>query len=123
VLFGPLRDILVFGSLTGAAIVLNRDVETHKRLMLMGTLGGLGPAGFTRLAGGLGNLLTLELRPLGFAIVIVLMVSGPVYDWVMHKRFYAAYGWGIAVNLLSFAVFALLAQTDAWQSFAKTLIE
>ena len=112
-LFGPLRDILVFGSLTGAAIVLNRDVETHKRLMLMGTLGGLGPAGFVRLARG----------PLGFAIVIVLMISGPVYDWVMHKRFYAAYGWGIAVNLLTFAVFALLAQTAAWQSFAKTLID
>ena len=111
-LFAALRDIFVFGSLTGAAIALNRDVETHKRLMLMGTLGGLGPAGFVRLAG-----------PLGYALVIVLMVSGPVYDWVMHKRFYAAYGWGIAVSLLSVPVFALLAQTDAWQSFAKTLID
>src|SRR5262249_29187785 len=76
--FGPRGDILAFGSLTGAAIALNRDVETHKRLMLMGTLGGLGPAGFTRL--GIGVLGGPAGALLGFALVLVLMVSGPVYD-------------------------------------------
>jgi uncharacterized membrane protein YozB (DUF420 family) len=44
-LAAPLRDMFVFGSLTGAAIALSRDVQTHKRLMLMATLGALVPTG------------------------------------------------------------------------------
>jgi len=94
-LFAPIRDMLVFGSLTGAAIVLRRDVETHKRLMVMATLGGLAPAGFVRIAG----------EPIGIGAILVLLAAGPVYDWLMQRRFYGAYIWGIAVTLLSSALF------------------
>jgi len=112
-LFAPIRDMLVFGSLTGVAIVLRRDVESHKRLMVMATLGGLAPAGFVRIAG----------NAIGIAVVIALLLAGPVYDWLMHRRIYGAYVWGIAVTLLSSALFTLLAETGAWQSFAQTLVE
>ena len=112
-LFAPVRDMLVFGSMTGAAIVLRRDVEAHKRLMMMATLGGLAPAGFVRIAG----------IPIGVTVVIALLLAGPVYDWLMHRRVYAVYVWGIAVTLLSSAAFAWLAETEAWQSFARTLVE
>src|SRR5215470_5446788 len=90
-LFAPIRDMLVFGSLTGAAIVLRRDVETHKRLMVMATLGGLVPAGFVRIAGD----------AVGIAAVLALLAAGPVYDWIVHRRLYGAYIWGIAVTILS----------------------
>src|SRR5262245_6007853 len=112
-LFAPIRDMLVFGSLTGAAIVLRRDVETHKRLMVMATLGGLAPAGFVRIAG----------EAVGIPLVIALLLAGPVYDWLTHRRVYASYIWGIALTLLSSAVFTWLAETGAWQSFARTLVE
>src|SRR5215831_4752294 len=112
-LFAPIRDMLVFGSLTGAAIVLRRDVEAHKRLMVMATLGGLAPAGFVRIAG----------YAVGIPLVIALLLARPVYDWLTHRRVYASYIWGIALTLLSSAVFPWLAETGAWQSFARTLVE
>jgi len=113
-LFGPLRDMLVFGSLTGAAIVLNRDLAAHKRLMLMATLGGLVPAGLSRLTGP---------GPLLGVVFVPLLLAGPVYDWFIHRRLYGAYVWGIAVTLLTTAAFSLVAETDGWQAFAQSLIE
>ena len=112
-LVAPVRDMLVFGALTGAAIVLRRDIESHKRLMVMATLGGLAPAGFVRISG----------ETVGITLVIVLLLAGPAYDWLVHKRVYAAYVWGIAVSILSTAAFAWMAQTAVWQSFARTLVE
>src|SRR5499427_5814449 len=97
-LFAPIRDMLVFGSLTGVAIVLRRDVESHKRLMVMATLGGLAPAGFVRIAGDV----------VGVGAILVLLVAGPVYDWLVYRRVYAAYVWGIAATILSSAVFQAL---------------
>jgi len=112
-LSAPLRDLLVFGSLTGAAIVLRHDVETHKRLMVMATLGGLAPAGFVRIAG----------NATGIPLILALLAAGPVYDWLAHRRLFGAYIWGIAVTLLSTALFSFLAETAAWQSFARSLIQ
>jgi len=112
-LFAPVRDMLVFGSLTGAAIVLRREVESHKRLMLMATLGGLAPAGFVRIAGDV----------VGVGAIVALLIAGPVYDWVAYRRVYAAYVWGIAVTILSSALFEALAGGPTWQAFARTLVE
>ena len=112
-LLAPLRDMLVFGSLTGAAIVLRRDVESHKRLMVMATLGGLSPAGFVRIAG----------ETVGVSLILALLLAGPAYDWLTQRRVYGAYVWGIAVTILSSVVFSKLAETGAWQSFARTLVE
>jgi hypothetical protein len=113
-LIAPLRDLLVFGSLTGAAIVLNRDVASHKRLMLMATLGGLVPAGLPRVTGP---------GPMLVVVLLVLLLAGPVYDWLTHRRVYGAYVWGIAVTILTTAAFTLLAETSGWQTFAQSLVE
>lgn len=44
----PMGDILAFGILVSAAVVLRRQADTHKRLMLLGTITLL-PAAFARL--------------------------------------------------------------------------
>ena len=41
---GLLVTFLIFGSLTAAAMVLRRDSESHKRLLLLATIWVLGPA-------------------------------------------------------------------------------
>jgi uncharacterized membrane protein YozB (DUF420 family) len=112
-LAAPLRDMVVFGSLTGAAIALSRDVQAHKRLMLMATLGALVPAG----AGRFSNPV------FGLVVLLALLAAGPVYDWLSHRRVYGAYVWGISVTVGSWAIFYALAQTGVWQSFALGLIE
>jgi hypothetical protein len=103
----------VFGSLTGAAIALSRSVQTHKRLMLMATLGALVPTG----AGRFSNPV------FGVIVLLVLLAAGPVYDWLSQRRVHGAYIWGIAVTLGSWAIFYALARTSVWQSFARGLIE
>jgi uncharacterized membrane protein YozB (DUF420 family) len=113
-LTAPLRDMVVFGSLTGAAIALSRDVQTHKRLMLMATLGGLVPAGAGR---------SFNNPLFGLIVLLVLLAAGPVYDWVSRRRVHGAYIWGVAVTLGSSPIFYALAQTSVWQSFAQGLIE
>jgi len=40
--------ILIFGSLVAAAVVLRRDSESHKRLVLLATIFVLGPAWASR---------------------------------------------------------------------------
>lgn len=112
-LAATLRDMAVFGSLTGAAIALSHRVQTHKRLMLMATLGGLVPAG----AGRFSNPV------FGLIVLLVLLAAGPAYDWLSHRRVYGAYIWGIGVALGSWAIFYALAQTSVWQSFGQGLIE
>jgi len=113
-LVAPVRDMLVFGSLVGAAIVLNRDVQSHKRLMVMATLGGLVPAGLSRLTGA---------GPTLVGVFVVLLLLGPAYDWVVHRRVYGAYVWGIAVTILTTAACTILAETSIWQSFARSLVQ
>lgn len=93
---------------------LSRDTQTHKRLMLMATLGGLVPAGAARLPGG---------EPTLLAVFLTMLAAGPVYDWVTRRRVHWAYVCGIAVTLVSSAIAAALAQTSGWQSFAQTLVD
>lgn len=81
--------------------------------MIMATLGGLAPAGFVRAAGD----------DVGIGLILVLLCAGPLYDWLVHRRLYGAYIWGIAVTLLSVALFSFLAETSTWQSLAHTLVE
>ena len=113
-LIAPLRDMVVFGSLTGTAIVMARDVQSHKRLMLMATLGGLVPAGAARFPGAQVTLLMIFLP---------MLAAGPVYDWLTRRRVHWAYVVGISVTLVSTAVAAALAETAAWQSFAQSLVD
>jgi hypothetical protein len=113
-LVAPLRDMIVFGALTGAAIARSHDVQAHNRLMLMATLGGLVPAGAARLPGG---------EPTLLVVFLTMLAAGPVYDWLTRRRVHWAYVCGIAVTLLSSAVAAAVAQTSGWQSFAQTLID
>ena len=110
----PLRDMVVFGSLSGAAIALSRDVQTHKRLMLMATIGGLVPAGAGRL---------FNNPVFGLVLFFVLLAAGPVYDWLSRRRVYGAYIWGIAVTIGTSVIFPLLGLTSGWQLFARVLIE
>ena len=75
--------------------------------------GGLAPAGFVRIAG----------ETVGIGLIIPLLLAGPVYDWLTQRRIYGAYIWGIAITLLSSPAFSMLAETAAWQKFARTLVE
>jgi len=85
---GNLLSFLVFGALVAAALMLRRDTATHKRLLLVATIGILLPA-WQRFAlfvpAGLRNpviFTTISYIPLLVAIA---------YDFLTHKRVHPVY--------------------------------
>jgi len=82
-LWGNLFSIAVFAGLVAAAILLRSDRETHKRLMILASIGNLLPA-LVRIAGypGLGG----EDGPLIPVMGLGLPLSVIVHDIVTRRR-------------------------------------
>lgn len=114
----PLVDVLVFGGLVGAALWNRRRPATHKRLMLLATLGILTPA-VARLP--LDGLRAAGL-PAFFAVMIFCVVATLAFDTWRNRRLHPAFAWGAAVLIASVPLRIALAQTEGWQAFAGWLI-
>ena len=107
----PLGDLALFLGFVAPALYYRRQPQTHKRLMILAMIGGIMPAAFGRLPG-----------PAAIPVVLTLLLAGPVYDRICHKRIHPAYLWGTAVILLSIPFRLLLSRTEAWHQFATWLV-
>lgn len=67
-----LRGLVVFAILIGAALCLRRDGETHKRLMLMGSIAALLPTAAGRLVDG--------NQAIAIPITLAFLAASPLYD-------------------------------------------
>lgn len=114
----PLVDVVVFGSLVTAALLNRRRPASHKRLMLLATLGILTPA-VARLP--LDGLRAAGL-PAFFAVMIFCVVVTVAIDTWRNRRLHPAFAWGAAFLIASVPLRIALAQTEAWQAFARWLI-
>jgi uncharacterized membrane protein YozB (DUF420 family) len=113
----PMGDILVFGALVGAAIVLRRRSETHKRLMLLATISMLtaAVARFLRQV-GLGGAPNLFYGTDVFVLVLIL------YDLASRGRVHPATLWGgAAVVGFKPLLFYVLSGTPPWLTLADAL--
>jgi len=83
----PLFDILVFAILVGAGFYFRRQSQTHKRLMLLGTIAILPPAtsrlpfAFIRATGPLAF----------FGLADLVLLACMLYDVASHRRLHPAY--------------------------------
>jgi hypothetical protein len=112
----PFGDIAVFASLVGAALYLRRRSQTHKRLMLLGTIALLTPA-LARMAFiGAGGPLAF------FGATDLFVVACVIYDRLAHGRVHPAFLWGGLFFILSQPLRLAIAGTGAWLSFAGWLI-
>ncbi|MCC6318116.1 MAG: hypothetical protein IT361_10535 [Gemmatimonadaceae bacterium] len=111
----PVGDMVLFGGFVAAGILLRRNTDAHKRLMvgayaclLVATLSritavsAMGPA-----APVLGSFLPIA--------------AGMVFDLRVHGRVHRAYLWGFAV-LLASGVRVPIGESAAWRSFASWLL-
>lgn len=113
----PLGDMVMFAGFVIAAIVLRRNKESHKRLMLLAYASILA-APAARLPG------VLPLGPLTFyGIALLFVAAGVIYDYVSRGTIHKAYRWGGALLLLSVPVRLALSGTAAWHSVARFLID
>jgi hypothetical protein len=113
----PFGDILVFSILVGAGFYFRRQSETHKRLMLLATIGILTPA-IARLP----FAFILAAGPLAFFGLTDLFLAACVfYDTVARRRLHPAYLWGGLLIVVSQPLRLALGGTGVWLTFARWL--
>ncbi len=114
----PLVDMLVFAILVGSALAKRRQSATHKRLMLLATVGILTPA-VARLPV---DALKQAGLPAFFAVTIVCVLLVVAIDTLRHRRLHPAFGWGAALLVAAVPARIALAQSNAWLTTANWLI-
>jgi hypothetical protein len=113
----PMGDIIVFGALVSAAVLLRARSETHKRLMLLATISLLTAAvgrGLRQM--GMGGAPNLFYGTDVFVLALVL------YDFASRGRLHPATLWGgAAVVAFKPLLFYVVSATSAWQALADAL--
>jgi len=112
----PLSDMFFFAVFVAAALLMRANREAHKRLMLLAYVSII-VAAVARLPG------VFPLGPFaffGFAFVFILI--GIIYDVVSRHRVHPVYVWGGGVLFLSVPLRLVMSRTEAWKSFAQSLI-
>jgi hypothetical protein len=111
----PLGGLVTFAIFIGAGVLMRNSAETHKRLMLLGTISVL-DAGFARMPG------ILEMGPLVFyGLADIFLIVAVVYDLVTRRRVHPVWLWGGSLLILSQPLRLMLAQTEAWAAFTTML--
>lgn len=113
----PLGDMVVFAGLVGTGLLLRRKPETHKRLMLLATLGIL-TAAIARIP--IDALQSAGL-PAFFLVTDVIVLVFGAWDTIRNRRLHPAFGWGFAYIVLSQVVRFAIAGTPQWMAFARWL--
>ncbi len=116
----PMGTTTMFTLFVGSALVLRRQREWHKRLMLLATMTLLVPA--------MGRLDHQIIEPLGLprfvlapAVTFVFVAWAWVHDWRRLGRVHAAYVVGGIVLLVSIPLRRSIGFTDAWLPIARWL--
>jgi len=109
-------DVVCFAAFVAAAMYYRRKPETHKRLMLLGTMSMLPPAisRFPWIAGHQGAV---------GIVMLAYVVAAPLYDLLSGRRMHPASLWGGFVLLASGPIRIAISQSAAWHHFAGWLIE
>jgi hypothetical protein len=111
-----LGDIVVFAGFIGAGLLYRRRPEVHKRLMVLGTLGGLMWPAITRIPHVAPNF------PLMFALYALLVFAFAARDWVLTRRVHPVSLWGGVLILATVPARTVIAHTVLWHRVAEFLI-
>jgi hypothetical protein len=112
----PLFDVLLFAGFVTLAMLLRRNREAHKRLMLLAYISIIAAA-IARLPG------VLPMGPFAFfGFALVFVVFGIVYDLWSRRSVHKVYIIGGLVLLISVPLRLMISGTPAWRKFADWLI-
>jgi hypothetical protein len=110
-----LGDLLIFALCVAAAVVWRGRPIVHKRLMLLGTIGGLVPA-------AIGRLPLIAGTPLVVVVFVLFLAAGAVFDKLTRGRIHPISLWGAILVFASVPLRLAGGRTAAWQSFAAWLV-
>jgi hypothetical protein len=112
----PLFDVILFGGFITTALVLRRNKEAHKRLMLLAYVSII-TAAIARFPGvqALGP-------PVFFGLSLLFVAAGMIYDFASRRRVHRVYLWGGALLVISVPLRLAIGSTSAWQGLAEVLV-
>jgi hypothetical protein len=111
----PIFDMIVFSGFVTAALLLRRDKESHKRLMLLAYISII-VAAVARLPG------VLPLGPPGFfGLGYAFALLAVAYDLVTRRRVHKAYAWGVPLLVASVPVRLAVSGTAPWHALGEFL--
>lgn len=111
----PIFDMVLFATFVTAALVMRRDKEAHKRLMLLAYISII-VAAVARLPG------VLPMGPLAFfGFGYLFVVVAAIYDLASRRRVHKAYLWGGGLLVASVPLRLVISGTGAWRAFAEFL--
>lgn len=116
----PMANMLIFAALVGTAVAWRRHPDYHKRLMLLATMAlVITPlARISRMAG-----LPFQPPAIGGMLLSDLFLAAIVaFDIGRRGRVHPATLWGGGAYLLSQPLRIAIGQTEAWRTFALSLI-
>lgn len=111
----PLFDMVLFATFVTAALVLRRDKEAHKRLMLLAYV-SIVVAAVARLPG-----ILAAGPPAFFGLSFLFVVVAGIYDFLSRRHVHKVYLWGGALILVSVPVRLGISGTGAWRALAELL--
>jgi hypothetical protein len=111
--YGELADLVMFGLLAGAALVLRNKPDFHKRWIIMGSLGLLGAA--------LGRI--EEIDGWGFYIFLGMIGSVVLYDLASRRAVHIATVIGAAVLLVLNMTQGVIGDSAIWLNTAHRLLQ
>lgn len=115
-MFVGVADLVVFGALTTAGLASRHRPARHRRLMLLGTLGGLMWPAITRMP------IVAGRPPLMFGLIGLLVLVPAVRDVVTRSR---ERWWMLGLALVVLATFPLrvvIANSGPWRAIATWLL-
>jgi hypothetical protein len=110
-----LGDLVIFAAFFGAALLLRRRPETHKRLMILAAIGGFAWPAITRMS------LVAGMPSRMFGLVALLLLALPLHDLVTRRRVHWASAIGVIVILGSFPLRRAIGASSAWREIAVWL--
>lgn len=111
--FGQCMDMLLFGTLASAAMLLRGTPAMHKRLVLLATLAILGAA--------VGRIPGLGVAANG--VTVALLVCLALFDLHSIRRIHRATGYGSIWLLGGIFMEEPLGNTATWLAMAQSIIE
>jgi hypothetical protein len=112
----PLFDMVLFPFFVALAVARRRDVQAHKRLMLLASVNLL-TAAIARWPGVVGGA-----PPLFFALTDLFIVGMVAWDLRSRGRVHPVTAWGGALIVLSQPLRLVVSTTPAWMAFARWVV-
>lgn len=115
----PLADLLLFAVFVVSAVLLRRDTQSHKRFMLLATIGLLDAAIIRMPFGNMTAAIAGSMFTRTDLVVDLFLVPMIIWDLVSRGRIHKATLIGALVIIASQPLRLMVSETTAWLRFAE----